>query len=66
MSTANLFKLGVSLAAAAFWAASLPATAAVFVQCPGDVNGDAIPDSPGDPNVVCKHLTAGDGFGHDE
>ncbi|MFA7316468.1 MAG: multicopper oxidase domain-containing protein [Sulfuricella sp.] len=62
MSTANLFKLGVSLAAAAFWTASLPAAAAVFVQCPGDVNGDAIPDSPGDPEVVCKHLTASDGL----
>jgi FtsP/CotA-like multicopper oxidase with cupredoxin domain len=62
MSTRNLFKLGISLAAAAFWTASLPATAAVFVQCPGDTNGDAIPDSPGDPNVVCRHLTAGDGF----
>lgn len=62
MSTANLFKHSVSLAAAAFWAAALPAAAAVFVQCPGDTNGDAVPDSPGDPEVVCKHLTAGDGF----
>lgn len=40
--------------------------AAVNVQCPGDANGDAIPESPttgqnGGP-VKCKHLVAGDGF----
>ena len=41
------------------------ANAAVFVQCPGDTNGDAIPE-PGaagyDPNVKCMHMAAGDGF----
>ena len=42
------------------------AHAAVNVQCPGDTNGDAIPETttPG-PNggpVKCMHLTAGDGF----
>ncbi len=62
MSANPLFKLTVSLAVAALWAASVPATAAVFVQCPGDTNGDAVPDGPVDPNVVCKSLTAGDGF----
>ncbi|MFH1493697.1 MAG: multicopper oxidase domain-containing protein [Pseudomonadota bacterium] len=62
MSAKHLFKLTVSLAVAAFCAATVPATAAVFVQCPGDTNGDAIPDGPVDPNVVCKSLTAGDGF----
>lgn len=55
------------------------ALATVFLQCPGDLNGDAVPDPnllnpntgrpiPGqlnpdyDPNVVCKHITGGDGF----
>jgi FtsP/CotA-like multicopper oxidase with cupredoxin domain len=37
------------------------AEAAVFTQCPGDTNGDAVPENP-QPNVTCKHLTAGDGF----
>lgn len=42
-----------------------PAGAAVYVQCPGDLNGDADWDDPGEvqpPNVKCKHLTAGDSF----
>jgi len=34
----------------------------IYVQCPGDTNGDAIPDAGADPNVRCAHLTAGDGF----
>ena len=34
----------------------------IFVQCPGDTNGDSIPDGPVDPNVRCIHLTGGDGF----
>ena len=38
------------------------ADAAVFVQCPGDKNGDAIPEGPTDPNLKCMHLGAGDGF----
>jgi FtsP/CotA-like multicopper oxidase with cupredoxin domain len=44
------------------------ASAAPFVQCPGDVNGDAIPDGPvfdadnNERNVKCMHLGAGDGF----
>jgi large repetitive protein len=48
------------------------ADAAVTVQCPGDINGDGVPDpflldgvtpNPAyDPDVVCMHLTAGDGF----
>lgn len=43
---------------------SLPAAAAVFVQCPGDTDGDAIIDNPdpAHPNAVCKHLSGGDGF----
>ncbi len=46
---------------------------AIFVQCPGDIDGDAIPDpflDPGhtlpnpafSPNVRCIHLAAGDGM----
>ena len=44
---------------------------AIFVQCPGDLNGDAIPDPKlpnGNPNpaynpkVRCQHLAAGDGM----
>jgi FtsP/CotA-like multicopper oxidase with cupredoxin domain len=48
------------------------ARAEVIVQCPGDINGDGVPDpflangvtpNPAyDPDVVCMHLTAGDGF----
>ena len=47
------------------------AEAAVKIQCPGDLDGDAIPDPVDgdgipnpeyDPNVVCMHLSAGDGF----
>lgn len=50
----------------------------IYVQCPGDLNGDAIPDpyefkpngdphptktNPSfDPNVKCMHIGAGDGF----
>lgn len=42
------------------------AQAEVNVQCPGDTNGDAVPETPmtgqnGGP-VKCMHLVAGDGF----
>jgi FtsP/CotA-like multicopper oxidase with cupredoxin domain len=56
--TAILLIIGISLAAAA-------ARAAVFVQCPGDIDGDAVWNSPGEvqpAGVKCLHLTAGDGF----
>lgn len=36
-----------------------PAKAQVLVQCPTDTNGDGISD---DPNVICMHITGGDGF----
>jgi len=39
--------------------AAAPAGAAFSVQCPGDTDGDAIPES-GD--AKCLHLTGGDGF----
>jgi FtsP/CotA-like multicopper oxidase with cupredoxin domain len=38
-----------------------PGHAAIFTQCPGDANQDAVPDSPS-PGVKCVHLSAGDGF----
>jgi FtsP/CotA-like multicopper oxidase with cupredoxin domain len=49
-----LFTLGVS-----------PTGAEVKVQCPGDLDGDARWDSPGEvqpPGVDCKHIIGGDGF----
>jgi FtsP/CotA-like multicopper oxidase with cupredoxin domain len=36
-----------------------PAGAAITVQCPGDTNGDAIPESG---SAKCLHLIGGDGF----
>ena len=57
---------------------AMPAGAAVSLQCPGDLNDDAVPDpylfnaggrpdrsqpNPDyDPNVKCLHFGAGDGF----
>jgi len=41
-----------------------PASASIFVQCPGDTDGDAVIDNP-DPNhptAKCMHLGAGDGY----
>ncbi len=51
----------VALAAAAPANAQNP-SGALYVQCPGDTNGDSVPDGPVDPNVKCMHLAAGDGF----
>lgn len=57
-----VFILGV------FVAGVQTAYAEAVVQCPGDVNGDAIPDHPvldgsGTPrNIKCMHLSGGDGF----
>ncbi len=31
----------------------------VVVQCPGDTNGDGVSE---DPNIVCMHISGGDGF----
>jgi FtsP/CotA-like multicopper oxidase with cupredoxin domain len=46
------------------WGLALPASAAVYVQCPGDSNGDAVIDAidPLHPNAKCMHLSGGDGF----
>jgi FtsP/CotA-like multicopper oxidase with cupredoxin domain len=49
----------LTLLACCTWAAE--AGAAAFVQCPGDANGDAVPDVP-NPAIKCMHLSAGDGF----
>ena len=37
----------------------LPVQAGILVQCPTDTNGDGVSD---DPNVICLHLSSGDGF----
>ena len=36
----------------------------IYTQCPGDTDGDGIPDVAvaGHPNVKCMHLAAGDGY----
>lgn len=41
-----------------------PAQAAVFVQCPGDTDGDAVIDTPDPdhPNARCMHISGSDGF----
>lgn len=49
-------------------AVALPVQGAVFVQCPGDLNGDADRNDAGEaipadhPTSVCAHLSGGDGF----
>jgi FtsP/CotA-like multicopper oxidase with cupredoxin domain len=70
--------LGIAVAVA-LAASSAPLSAqqqngSIYTQCPGDVNGDGIPDptlngqpnGPSNPryraNVKCMHLAAGDGF----
>jgi FtsP/CotA-like multicopper oxidase with cupredoxin domain len=56
---------GLAGVAALWTAAPLQAQAqsgAVYTQCPGDTNGDSIPDASANPNVKCMHLAAGDGF----
>jgi FtsP/CotA-like multicopper oxidase with cupredoxin domain len=57
-------KLLLPAAIAAALAAPAVVRAAVFVQCPGDTNGDAqwTGAEVRPPNTYCKHLTAGDGF----
>jgi len=52
------------LAAVLAVAAAAPASAEITVQCPGDLDGDAIPDvvDPAHPRARCQHLAAGDGY----
>ena len=61
MTSNDLRKHLLPLALAASGLLANPAVGAVYVQCPGDTNGDAISEAP-TPGVVCKHLAAGDGF----
>jgi FtsP/CotA-like multicopper oxidase with cupredoxin domain len=63
MGAIDVRKMLGSLAVAAVLSAPQGAQATVVVQCPGDTDGDAVPDAEtADPKVVCKHLTAGDGY----
>ena len=52
----------IALVASASTADAQATSGSVFVQCPGDSNGDSIPDGPSSPDVRCMHLTGGDGF----
>ncbi|HSL23644.1 MAG TPA: multicopper oxidase domain-containing protein [Vicinamibacterales bacterium] len=54
------FALLAVLAVAAPAAAQNP-NGTVYVQCPGDADGNSIPDSP-NASIKCLHLAAGDGF----
>jgi FtsP/CotA-like multicopper oxidase with cupredoxin domain len=54
-------KMLVTLTLAACGAWSTGAQSAAYVQCPGDTNGDAVPEVA-NPAVKCMHLSAGDGF----
>ena len=62
LKTSSHLSLGLWVALA--WGLALPAHGAVFVQCPGDSNGDAVIDTldPQHPNAKCMHLSGGDGF----
>jgi FtsP/CotA-like multicopper oxidase with cupredoxin domain len=64
MTHRSEFQFGaLAIALLAFVALPPRARGEVAVQCPGDTNGDAIPDDPATPpNVKCVHLGAGDGF----
>jgi len=65
MNTLKLHKCLVPLAIAAACAISQTAMAAVYVQCPGDTDGDAKWVTAGEtqpPNTHCMHLSAGDGY----
>lgn len=64
MNTKSFRRTLLSMAAIAALGASISASAAVFVQCPGDTNGDATwtGTEVKPANTTCMHLTAGDGF----
>ena len=40
-------------------AGAMPVHAGILIQCPTDLNADGVSD---DPNVICMHLSGGDGF----
>ncbi|MCP4389126.1 MAG: multicopper oxidase domain-containing protein [Gammaproteobacteria bacterium] len=63
----TLLKYGSCVSLLALFALPLaPVQAAVMVQCPGDNNGDADWDDPGDDvqpaGVKCEHVSGSDGF----
>lgn len=62
MNAIKLSRLGLLVAMA--WGLAPTAHGAVFVQCPGDTNQDAMIDSPDPqhPNAKCMHVSGGDGF----
>lgn len=64
MIARNVPNLVLLMAIAAATGATATAHAAVYVQCPGDTNGDAAwtAGEVRPENTSCKHLTAGDGF----
>lgn len=64
MIATNFRKLILPVAVVAATLAWVPVQAAVFVQCPGDTDGDAqwTGSEVKPANAVCMHLTAGDGF----
>ena len=57
---------GIALIGVLTWTGPVRAqtNGAIYTQCPGDTNGDGIPDVPvpGHPDVKCMHLAGGDGF----
>ena len=60
-----IFKLNrLGLLVALAWGLAPTAHGAVFVQCPGDTNQDAVIDSadPQHPDAKCMHVSGGDGF----
>ncbi len=62
----KVVKYGGSLSFALAMLMASPSALAggVFVQCPGDNDGDAVIDQvdPNHPNAKCMHLSGGDGF----
>lgn len=54
----------LSFLVALAWGLAPTVHGAVFVQCPGDTDQDAVIDSPDPlhPNAKCMHLSGGDGF----
>jgi len=62
----KVVKYGGSLSFALAMLMASPSALAggIFVQCPGDTDGDAVIDQPdpNHPNAKCMHLASGDGF----
>lgn len=57
----NRLSLAILAAVLGVGLAPITGESAIFTQCPGDTNQDAIPDGAPDPRLKCVHLTAGDG-----